>query len=181
MNSRMSCGVVSTRSRYLLCQGLSLVLSIILIPQLAAGLQAREISRNPIEIYRVIYELCSHLTGGFGALLAAVAILGGVVSAALGNFRVFTGVIFVGVGCFVVPNILSAYFPNAANACVNPNYRLLPPIEELIDINTPNNPAPNLSSSGNTAVVRSEELLRDSHEVEAEVALSWNPGVVTDE
>ncbi len=89
----------------------------------------------------VIQELCGHITGGFGALLTAVALLGAVVSAALGSFRVFFGAIIVGVGSFTVPNILSMYFPSAAKQCVAPSGGRAQG-GELIDINIPSDPPP---------------------------------------
>lgn len=62
-------------------------------------------------------ELCGHITGAFGSLLTAVAVLGAIVSAALGSFRVFFGAIIVGIGAYTVPNIVSLYFSGAGDAC----------------------------------------------------------------
>lgn len=64
-----------------------------------------------------ITELCGHITGYLGALLTGVAVLGAIVSAALGSYRVFFGAIIVAVGAFATPDILEFYFPAAAAKC----------------------------------------------------------------
>ena len=64
-----------------------------------------------------IGELCGHLSGNLGGLLAAVAGVGAIVAAAMGSYRVFYGALMTAVGAFAVSSIMSLYFPEAAAIC----------------------------------------------------------------
>ena len=69
-----------------------------------------------------ISELCGHIQGNFGGLLMITAGLGGLVSAAFGNFRAMQGMLIVGIGCVSVSTIMSFYFGEAAQICATGEY-----------------------------------------------------------
>lgn len=64
-----------------------------------------------------IKEICGHMTGNLGGLLMTVAGIGGLASAAFGNFRASQSLIVTGIGAFAISAILSLYFPKAAGEC----------------------------------------------------------------
>jgi hypothetical protein len=64
-----------------------------------------------------IKEICGHMTGNLGGLLMTVAGIGGLASAAFGNFRASQSLIVTGIGAFAISAILSLYFPKAADEC----------------------------------------------------------------
>lgn len=72
---------------------------------------------NTAVIDWAIRELCGHITGYLGALLTAVSVLGAIVSAAMGSYRVFFGAIIVAIGAFATPDIVTLYFPEAGAQC----------------------------------------------------------------
>lgn len=163
-----------SRRRFLLLWAANVLLLVLCLPVNAFAFDVSVINW-------AIRELCGHITGGFGALLTAVAILGAVVSAALGSFRVFFGAIIVGVGSYTVPNILTMYFPGAAAQCEAPEGGRASQggIDNMIDINIPNNPGPNLNPGNQTAIVRSTEALGETDVLSEESAddeaeLSWS-------
>lgn len=64
-----------------------------------------------------IEEICGHMTGNLGGLLMTVAGIGGLASAAFGNYRASQGLIVTGIGAFAISSVLSLYFPKAAESC----------------------------------------------------------------
>jgi len=68
-----------------------------------------------------IREICGHMMGNLGGLLMVVAGIGGLASAAFGNFRASQSLIITAIGAFAISSILSLYFPLAAQSCVAPN------------------------------------------------------------
>lgn len=64
-----------------------------------------------------IREICGHMTGNLGGLLMVVAGIGGLASAAFGNFRASQSLIITAIGAFAISSILSLYFPRAAAEC----------------------------------------------------------------
>lgn len=67
-----------------------------------------------------IREICGHMMGNLGGLLMVVAGIGGLASAAFGNFRASQSLIITAIGAFAISSILSLYFPTAAAECVAP-------------------------------------------------------------
>lgn len=91
----------------LLTLGVSLL--VVSVPQLAFAFDSAEFA---------ISEICGHMEGNLGALLMSVAGVGAVVSAAMGNFRAAFTCLIVGIGAFGTSAMMSFYFPDAAEVCV---------------------------------------------------------------
>lgn len=51
-----------------------------------------------------------YVSGSFGAMLTSAALLGGVVGAAMGNFKLATAAVVVAISCYTMSDMVTLYF-----------------------------------------------------------------------